>query len=224
MDPRSTMSDLLRYYSARADEYEQVYAKPERQDDLQRLHELVPAYFSGRHVLEVACGTGYWTRLLATRAASVTACDLSPDVLALARARQSAADRVQFLRADAFALDVVPGAFDAAFAGFWLPHVLRRDGPRFLDGLHRRLPRGSLVLFVDNRYVAGSNRPITRTDAEGNTYQRRRLNDGTEYEVLKNFPSPAELRDVVQPSGGGQPEVHELTYYWYAAYEVPSPA
>ena len=52
------MTDLLGYYAARAAEYEKVYDKPERRDDLERLHEIVPAYFDGRRVLEVACGTG----------------------------------------------------------------------------------------------------------------------------------------------------------------------
>src|SRR5687768_2207006 len=98
-------TDLVTYYSARAAEYEKVYDKPERQEDLRRLHEIVPAHFAGRHVLEVACGTGYWTRLIAPRAGSVTACDFSPEVLELARARQPAADRVAFVTADAFALD-----------------------------------------------------------------------------------------------------------------------
>ena len=214
------MSDLLDYYSARAAEYEQVYAKPERQDDLRRLHELVPAYFAGRRVLEVACGTGYWTRLIAPLALSVTASDLSPDVLTLARARQTQVPSVQFFHADAYALDQVSGTFDAGFAGFWLSHVLRRDVHHFLDGFHRRLARGSRVMLLDNRYVEGSNFPVTRVDTEGNTYQRRQLRDGTEHEVLKNFLSADELRAVIRATGGIDPEVRQLTYYWDATYRT----
>jgi SAM-dependent methyltransferase len=142
--------------------------------------------------------------------------------LALARARQAETFPVQFTHADAFALDGVSGAFDAAFAGFWISHVHRHDLQRFLTGLHRRLPSGSLVLLADNRYVDGSNWPITRTGVDGNTYQRRRLLDGTEHEVLKNFPSPAEVRDAIEVFGGKRPTVCELTYYWYATYQVAS--
>lgn len=214
------MPDLTDYYSARAHEYEQVYAKPERQEDLRRLHELVPAYFVGRRVLEVACGTGYWTRLIAPRAMSVTACDLSAEVLTLARTRQPAADVVQFVRADAFVLGEVPGTFDAGLAGFWLSHVRRRDVRRFLEGFHHRLTAGSHVMLLDNCFVEGSNWPVTRTDAEGNTYQRRQLNDGTEYEVLKNFLSMAELRDAIRAAGGTVPDVRTLTYYWCATYQA----
>jgi demethylmenaquinone methyltransferase/2-methoxy-6-polyprenyl-1,4-benzoquinol methylase len=213
------LPSLIEYYSARAHEYEQVYAKPERQDDLRRLTERVASYFAGRHVLEVACGTGYWTRVIAPRAVAVTACDLSPEVLDLARARQ-ASHPVEFLSADAFALDKVPGAFDAALAGFWVSHVLRSDLRRFLDGLHWRISPGSKVMLMDNRYVEGSNSPVARVDAEGNTYQRRTLNDGSEYEVLKNFLSPSELCETIQASDGERLEIHELTYYWYAIYEA----
>jgi hypothetical protein len=34
-----------------------------------------------------------------------------------------------------------------------------------------------------------SNTPISRRDADGNTYQRRTLDDGSVHEVLKNFPT-----------------------------------
>ena len=41
------------------------------------------------------------------------------------------------------------------------------------------------MVYVDNRYVAGSSTPISRRDEFGNTYQLRSLKDGTHYEVLK---------------------------------------
>ena len=49
------------------------------------------------------------------------------------------------------------------------------------------------MLIVDNRYVEGSNSRVTREDEQGNTYQRRQLDNGAEFEVLKNFPHRAEL-------------------------------
>jgi len=44
---------------------------------------------------------------------------------------------------------------------------------------------------MDNRYVDGSSTPISERDADGNTYQRRRLADGSDNRVLKNFPTEA---------------------------------
>lgn len=216
----SSESEILAYYAARANEYEKVYAKPERQADLRDLRQLMPAHFVGRHVLEVACGTGYWTRLIAARAAALTGVDLSPEVLAVARTEQPAATPATFVVADAFALDQVAGTFDAAFVGFWWSHVLRKDLSRFLIGLHRRLAPGSVVVILDNRYVAGSNQPITRTDGAGNTYQLRQLERGTEHEIVKNFPARDEIRAAISAAGGQRISIHELEYFWYAAYAL----
>ena len=49
------------YYAERASIYERVYHQPERQADLRQLEADLPAHFAGRHVLELACGTGWWT-------------------------------------------------------------------------------------------------------------------------------------------------------------------
>ena len=121
-----------------------------------------------------------------------------PDCQTASLSEQPAATPATFVIGDVFALDHVAGTFDAAFVGFWWSHVLRQDLSRFLIGLHRRLAPGSVVVVLDNRYVEGSNTPITRTDGTGNTYQMRRLERGTEHEVLKNFPSHAEIHAAIR--------------------------
>jgi len=213
-------SNLLAYYAARADEYEKVYEKPERQRDLARLHDVIPTYFANRRVLELACGTGYWTRRIAPLVSSMVACDLTTETLAVAQSNQPARSNVSFVVADAYDLATVPGEFDSAFAGFWWSHVRHADLSRFLDGLHQRLEPESLMVFVDNRYVDGSNWPITYTDGEGNTYQGRRLENGAEHDVLKNFPTATELRDVIERSGGRDLAILELEHYWCATYRT----
>lgn len=213
--------ELLNYYNARADEYERVYDKPERQGDLRQLHALIPSLLAGRQVLEVACGTGYWTRRISTQAASVTGCDLADETLALARIRQPPAHSANYVTGNAYALNEVAGDFDAAFVGFWWSHVRVEDLNKFLMGLHKRLPPASKVVIMDNRYVPGSNWPIARTDEQGNTFQRRTLASGMEYEVLKNFPSAETVRNSVVNAGGTIPEVREYHYFWCATYDTP---
>jgi len=73
------VSELAEYYRERAAEYDAVYAKPERQQDLARLHGLLSPLVAGQRVLEVAAGTGYWTRVLSGSAAAITA-TAAPDV------------------------------------------------------------------------------------------------------------------------------------------------
>jgi ubiquinone/menaquinone biosynthesis C-methylase UbiE len=192
---------LADYYERRAPDYDDVYAVPERQADLQRLREVIPALFEGRDVLEVAAGTGYWTQVISATAKFVCATDHNPAPLAVAAAREYARRNVRFDRADAFALDQVPGTFNAAFVGFWWSHVLLSDIDRFLHGVCGRLQPGSTIAIIDNRYVEGSSGPIIRTDAAGNTYQCRLLRDDTSYEILKNFPSARELRAAADRRG-----------------------
>ena len=79
-------SPLQSYYAARAQEYDRVYDKPERQADLRRIEQWLPPLLSGRRVLEIACGTGYWTRLIAPVAASVVAIDSAAETLRIAQA------------------------------------------------------------------------------------------------------------------------------------------
>ncbi len=179
------MSDELeRYYERRAPEYDAVYAKPERQEDLSALKVRIPELLRGLRVLEIAAGTGYWTQHIAPAAASVVATDLNPAPLRIAERRDYGGANVAFQVADAFDLRGVAGDFDAAFAGFLWSHLAHDRIPAFLDGIARRLPAGGLVVAMDNRYVDGSNAPITRRDADGNTFQRRDLRDGSTWEVV----------------------------------------
>jgi demethylmenaquinone methyltransferase/2-methoxy-6-polyprenyl-1,4-benzoquinol methylase len=211
---------LVEYYGRRASEYERVYHKPERQSDLGTRTLLLQQLLAGEDVLEIACGTGYWTAVLAPVVHSMVSTDASPPMLALARRKSYPPDRVRLELADAYAPAKIEGRFTAGFGGFWWSHVPREDLPRFLSGLHSRLGSGARVVFCDNRFAEGSSTPIERVDAAGNTYQRRRLENGEEYEVLKNFPSAAELVGTVAARGGTDFALTELTYYWCLTYRV----
>lgn len=215
------MSDpaMLDYYSRRAAEYERIYHKPERQADLARLREHLRALLTGRRVLELACGTGYWTAAIADAAQSITATDASEEVLEVARAKRLGR-RVAFRRADAWKPAEVTGDFDAGLAAFWWSHVPRQKLAVFLAGFHAALMPGARVVFLDNRFVAGSSTPISRTDEFGNTYQLRRLDDGSTHEVLKNFPTRTELLEFARRCGVGISLV-EQQYFWCLSYELP---
>jgi demethylmenaquinone methyltransferase/2-methoxy-6-polyprenyl-1,4-benzoquinol methylase len=206
------------YYARRAAEYEQIYDKPERRADLARLRTELPPLFKGERVLEIACGTGYWTPLIAAQAESVLAVDAVEDVLAIARSKNYPGSNVRFEQADAYALPAWPEKFSACFAGFWWSHVPISRLDTFLGSLHRRLEPGARVVFLDNRYVEGSSTPISRRDADG-SYQLRRLADGSNHEVLKNFPTAEEMQTRLAPHGT---EIRFLPYeyYWVATYRI----
>jgi demethylmenaquinone methyltransferase/2-methoxy-6-polyprenyl-1,4-benzoquinol methylase len=218
-DPRSTTPHMERYYSKRAAEYEQIYQKPERQHELEWLRGRVPELLAGRNVLEVACGTGYWTQYIARKAKKVHACDINESVLEIAADKPLPKDRVSFFKADAVTLEGVPSGCDAAFAGFWWSHVKKSALEQFVANLAHRLEPGARVVVLDNQFAEGSSTPISRRDAEGNTYQVRHLANGEEYEVLKNFPSPAELAEAVRPAAR-EARLETLTYYWLLVFDL----
>jgi SAM-dependent methyltransferase len=214
-----TKDSLIDYYSRRAAAYERIYRKPERQTDLVRLRERLRSLLTGRRVLELACGTGYWTAAIADLAVSVLATDASDAVLEIARSRTLDADRVNFARADAWRANEIRGDFDAGFAAFWWSHVPKQQLSSFLSAFHVALRPAARLVFVDNRFVEGSSTAISRSDDANNTYQVRQLEDGTTHEVLKNFPSRAELLALIEPNAR-EVELHEFDYFWCLSYKL----
>jgi ubiquinone/menaquinone biosynthesis C-methylase UbiE len=208
------------YYQRWAPEYDQVYGRPERQNDLAAVRESLTDWFAGKRVLELAAGTGWWTSVLADTAASVLATDVNQATLDVARARRSWPESVDFVVADALRLQVARNDLDAAFAGFFWSHVPLTSLDAFLERLMRCLLPASLVVFMDNRLVPGSVHPVARSDKEGNTYQRRQMSDGSSWDVLKNFPQPAEVRARLGRFGQ-KAEYMELDNFWLAWCQSP---
>ena len=218
-------AELEDYYAARAPEYDRVYRKPERQADLRAIERWLPQVFAGKTLLEIACGTGYWSQFLAPVAKSVVALDASREVLEIARSRVKAG-HAAFVQGDAYRPPEDRGPFESAFAGFWLSHVPISRLGEFFGGLHRVLAPGAKVVLLDNRFVEGSSTPIFEQDEQGNTYQARPLDDGSVHRVLKNFPSEHALRETV---AGIAADVtyHQWQYFWaleYVAAVVPDPS
>ncbi len=205
-------TDLQAYYAQRAATYDEIYARPERLADLAQLQRRVGELLAGQPVLELACGTGYWSRAIAASASHVLATDISAEMLELSRARQLPADKVTFATADAYAPPQDTGC-TACFAGFWWSHVARSRQPAFLGSLRTAVQPQAQVVLIDNVYVEGSSTPIARTDAEGNTYQIRRLPDGQRHEVMKNFPTDSNLRKRLADHLKDI-RIERLEYYW----------
>lgn len=218
------MEDLKQYYRERAGEYESLYDNPERQDDLVKLEEYLCEKLAGRRVLEVACGTGYWTERVSDAAESVLAVDAAPEMLEIARSKHYPGKNVSFAVADVFDMRQAAGItseapFSAALGEFWWSHVPGQHLEDFLCMLHTLLSVEAVVCFCDNRYVEGSSTPISHEDSFGNTYQLRRLSNGHTYSVIKNFPTSVELREVL--SGLAKTvEIREFAYYWAVTYTL----
>ncbi|WP_193090165.1 class I SAM-dependent methyltransferase [Advenella sp. FME57] len=209
------------YYGARANEYDRIYSKPERQADLRKLQIWLPALFADRSVLEIACGTGYWTQFYAPLAERVMALDAAKETLHIAAGRITT-NNVQLMQGDAYELPVFDAPFDAAFAGFWWSHIPHEQLAGFLAGLHKALEPGARIVFLDNRFVPGSSTPIANCDSAGNTYQLRTLDDGSMHRVLKNFPTREQLLAAVSLYSESCNYL-EWEYFWALEYTLHIP-
>ena len=211
--------DMSSYYAQRAAYYERVYFKPERQAELRSIEAWLPTQFSGRRVLEVACGSGWWTLHGARDAAAWLATDLNPETMAVARYKPLPAS-VQLATVDAYTFaELGSQTFDAAFAGCWWSHVALARLQPWLATLQARLEPGARVVMLDNSFVQTSSLPITRADADGNTYQTRTLDDGSVHEVLKNFPSREQAFAQLGPRAQ-DPQWTDHGHYWVLSYSL----
>jgi SAM-dependent methyltransferase len=195
-----TSDEVTRYYAARADVYDETAGYFEEEAEV--LREPIKAryreLFKGRDVLEVACGSGYWTRVLGETAASVFAFDINMEILQKAVERCAGLTNVTFRIADAYTFLGVPTGFDAAVAIFWYSHIPKANIRQFLNALCGVLAPGALVMFCDQLPYEPS---VRVTDEHGDVLEERKLPDGRTFSVIKNFPTEAELRAAIAPFG-----------------------
>ena len=185
--------------------------------EINQITEYLKQELSGTNILEIATGTGYWTRELAPVVKSILATDINTEVLDLAKEKCQGFSSVQFQIADIYSLDNVEGSFDAGLAGYIWSHVLKENLDSFLDTFHSKLDKGAKVVFIDNNYVPGESTLIYDQDYNGNTYQKRKLKDGSEHLVLKNFPTGEEVGQYLE---GKATDIEFISrkYYWILSY------
>jgi 2-polyprenyl-3-methyl-5-hydroxy-6-metoxy-1,4-benzoquinol methylase len=151
----------------------------------------------GRTVLEVAAGTGYWTEVAAAAASSIVATDYVSETLAVSKGRRLG-PRVAYIEADAFSIPDLASRFEVGMAHMWWSHIELQSRRKFLAHLGSRLQPRARLLMMDQIHVEGLCSPMTGLDKRGNQLTLRKLANGATYEIIKNFPTPEELRECLQ--------------------------
>ncbi len=200
------LAEQLAYYRAGAAEYgDHALALPGEEELLAAIDSFRPT----GDVLELACGTGLWTAQLLRHAATLTALDASPEMLAIASERIGE-ERVRFVEADIFSWRP-QRRYDAVFFGFWISHVpLQRFGD-FWSLVAACLKRDGRVLFIDDAHRA----PEELVEGESSSTIRRRLNDGSSFRVVKVPHDPGELQTRLAELGW-RIEVHPTAGPFYS--------
>jgi len=199
------LSEQRRYYGERAPEYDDWWFRRARyrlereaEDkwfaDALELEAALEDFGPRGDVLELAAGTGNWTRQLVRYAERVTAVDASEEALQLNRAKLGAA--VDFVVADVFDWEP-PRAFDVCFFSFWLSHVPRGHAKRFWQLVDRALTSNGRVFLVDNAQRGDPRHTVSVSEET----VRRNLSDGREFEIVKRFWTPTALEQELAELG-----------------------
>ena len=142
---------LFEYHRRRAGEYEEIYdwRDSSRKQEQDLISKVIRSSLRGRDVLEVACGIGWWTRILSYSARSIVATDLGDMVMDVVRAKIYGWP-VKFRWEDAYNL-----SFDGGLAFSWFSYIPHNLIDTFIDEFHRVLLKGSRVFIADNIYIQG---------------------------------------------------------------------
>jgi len=169
-------------------------------------------------VLEIACGTGYWTTVIAETAQSVLATDVCPNFVLTVQQRLSGRSNVRCQIANAYALDDIEGKFNSAFAHWWWSHIPKSEIARFLNTLHSKLLPNAFIMFIDQLAYPNEGRHI---DDEGNMLEQRKTPDGRTFDIIKNFPTKQEIRSVLKDVADNIEYIeNESLGYWGLSYRV----
>jgi SAM-dependent methyltransferase len=199
------VSDLLgeqkRYYAERAPEYDDWWYRRGRYElaadaldrwwaDVAEADAALEGFTPRGSVLELAAGTGIWTRKLVRLADRVVAVDANAETLALNTAE------AELVRADVFEWRPAD-RFDLVFFSFWLSHVPEERFGEFWDGVRAALAPGGRVFLVDS---GADDTAHTGTDQAGEE-ETRSLADGRTFRIVKRRWAPEELAARVRSLG-----------------------
>jgi len=196
----AVLAEQLDYYRQRAAEYDRWWLRQGRFDrgpdanarwfaETAALEDVLERFGPHGRVLELAGGTGLWTRHLAGRAAELTVVDAAPEVLEINRARVDD-ESVRYVQADLFEWEPDPAAYDACMFAFWLSHVPAARFPAFWAKVAAALAPGGRALMIDSARTERCTAADHRLPGTGEETMTRRLDDGREFRIVKRFYEP----------------------------------
>jgi ubiquinone/menaquinone biosynthesis C-methylase UbiE len=206
------LNEQIAYYRARAPKYEESLrfaGEPGFVAGVQQLlHQMGPC----EQILEIASGTGLWTKDLLSIGRAVTCIDASPEMIEIARRKYESAP-VQFQLADIFQWE--PGQqYDLVFIAFWLSHVPPDRLGAFLEKVSRATRPGGYVVIIDEYAPMPEDLAIMKEGKGGAIYSQRTLREGQNFTIVKVFYDTDTLLEMFG-SLGFESDVHKLDEFFF---------
>lgn len=227
MEPQvtaETIDSMKAYYRARAAEYDEWWYRQGRYDrgpeanarwfaEANEVYDALDGLALDGDILELAPGTGIWTKRLAQTAHRITAVDASPEMIELNRANV-AHKQVSYVLADLFTWQP-DQLYDAVCFGFWLSHVPSERLDSFLQMVAAALKVDGTIFFVDGRREPTSTAADHELPAHNSQLMTRTLNDGRSYDIVKRFYEPTILMKHCSAAGLQVAVQQTATYFMY---------
>jgi SAM-dependent methyltransferase len=204
---------VAKYYALLGEALEDKYLEPDMDEDIDDMSIHLGNLLAGHTVLELGCGTGFWTEVVAESAQSVLAVDINATLVDIARERGMAEGKVSFRVADALDLPEDIGKFTAVLVSFLWSHLNKKEQEALLAVLKKRLGKDVLLVILDDSFVEGFSETIARTDAEGTTYEILTAPNGERFEVPKSYQSDSALRKRLGTSGK-EIKIERVEFFW----------
>jgi demethylmenaquinone methyltransferase/2-methoxy-6-polyprenyl-1,4-benzoquinol methylase len=193
MKIKKILQEQIEYYRARAQEYDRSISGAVLVFE-PAIHMLLQLG-TFKQVLELACGTGFWTKHLLQISEHVTAADAAPEMLQIAR-EHAGDERITYQQLDLFQWQPAK-TFDLVFFANWLSHVPPEALDDFLNKVRASLKAGGYIALVDQHAPSEADSAI----AQENIYAVRPLEDGREFTIVKAFYDLNELKEKLTKLG-----------------------
>jgi len=198
--------EMMSYYAERAAEYDDIYVGkgPASLDsalygkDVSRVAELAGSFGTG-HLIDIACGTGFWLPHYAQNCDRFTFVDQSERMLEQCRQRVQSlglASKATFIRGDFLELRLDAAQYDCAFVGFFLSHLTEKEEGTFFTKLQHILKPGRRLMLVDSAWNEGRQKVRAKAGV-----QERLLTDGRAFRIFKRYFEESDIRRTLKRQG-----------------------
>ena len=203
----ATKKELNTYFDERAPEYDEFYRGKGPaihhyggmyQADVEKIQEMVSGFGKG-HLIDIACGTGYWVPFYAGNCEQLTCLDQSANMLEECRNRTQKLNMENepvLLQADFFNIELEQAGFDSAVLGLMVSYLHREDEKAFFERINQILTPRARLLIIDSLWNPKRSKYRNKEGVE-----ERTLNDGRKFKVYKRYLDKADIARTFKANG-----------------------
>jgi len=211
------LKSTRQYYSAFSDQYAKFYdawlsgeghfSDPEYKMGYDRVSTILTGLVDdGQLIIDIGCGVGTWSILMAKRRANVVGLDHSIEALSTLRRRSKKANadyKTSCIIGDGLHIPFKDGIFNGSTLNWVLAHIPTEKNRKFVEGI-RRVLKGNAWLMISDSFWR---------EQEGGKeqFQIRKTDKGT-FEVYKYYYTPEELQHRLESTLGKVEHVETTPY------------